>query len=408
MPNGKNEFANKSANGLDNINADYCTVLQDLEVFGDTLLHTDLTVEGATTLSGGVTGAVTSVGISVPPILQVANTPITSAGTIAITTTDATTGSGGIVLQNAPTITGVPLLSTANATTLGITQATGNTLNVQSTGTSISPGTGAATIAGGVGIGDNLFVQNGISGSVLTSTETTTAPLIVTSTAQVANLYSSRAALADTVTTNANLPGPITSVGNATAVASQTGTGSTFVMNTNPTISNLTLSGLTSSQPVFTNGTNGLVSNTTTGTGDVVMSSDPSITNASLTTTILGTPQSGDLSNCSGTASNLTAGNVTNSSTDFAGTPFTTGGVVTAFDTNTITSTTAGTAGQILVSNGTGVAPTFQYSGAALPDFGNYSINSTVVFTTSPANATLGDNYKSTTTFSFYLSTDPG
>lgn len=41
---------------------------------------------------------------------------------------------------------------------------------------------------------------------------------------------------AATVTTNANLTGPITSVGNATSVASQTGTGSTFVMNTSPTL----------------------------------------------------------------------------------------------------------------------------------------------------------------------------
>jgi len=41
---------------------------------------------------------------------------------------------------------------------------------------------------------------------------------------------------AGNVTTNANLTGPITSVGNATSVASQTGTGSTFVMNTSPTL----------------------------------------------------------------------------------------------------------------------------------------------------------------------------
>ena len=39
---------------------------------------------------------------------------------------------------------------------------------------------------------------------------------------------------ATTVVTNANLTGPITSVGNATSIASQTGTGTTFVMNTNP------------------------------------------------------------------------------------------------------------------------------------------------------------------------------
>ena len=41
----------------------------------------------------------------------------------------------------------------------------------------------------------------------------------------------------DTVTVApSNLTGPITSVGSATAVASQTGTGSTFVMNTSPTL----------------------------------------------------------------------------------------------------------------------------------------------------------------------------
>jgi len=39
-----------------------------------------------------------------------------------------------------------------------------------------------------------------------------------------------------TATTNANLTGPITSVGNATSIASQTGTGTTFVMSTSPTL----------------------------------------------------------------------------------------------------------------------------------------------------------------------------
>ena len=41
---------------------------------------------------------------------------------------------------------------------------------------------------------------------------------------------------AATVTTNANLTGPITSVGNATSIASQTGTGSKFVVDTTPTL----------------------------------------------------------------------------------------------------------------------------------------------------------------------------
>jgi hypothetical protein len=41
---------------------------------------------------------------------------------------------------------------------------------------------------------------------------------------------------AATVTTNANLTGPITSTGNATAIASQTGTGTKFVVDTSPTL----------------------------------------------------------------------------------------------------------------------------------------------------------------------------
>lgn len=41
-----------------------------------------------------------------------------------------------------------------------------------------------------------------------------------------------------TVVTNANLTGPITSSGNATSIASQTGTGTTFVMSVSPTLSN--------------------------------------------------------------------------------------------------------------------------------------------------------------------------
>lgn len=44
------------------------------------------------------------------------------------------------------------------------------------------------------------------------------------------------AATVTSVTTNANLTGPITSTGNATAIASKTGTGSTFVMQTSPTL----------------------------------------------------------------------------------------------------------------------------------------------------------------------------
>ena len=48
---------------------------------------------------------------------------------------------------------------------------------------------------------------------------------------------------AATVTTNANLTGPITSTGNATAIASQTGTGTTFVVSDTPTLTTPVLAG---------------------------------------------------------------------------------------------------------------------------------------------------------------------
>ena len=78
---------------------------------------------------------------------------------------------------------------------------------------------------------------------------------------------------AGNVTTNANLTGPITSVGNATSVASQTGTGSTFVMNTSPT----------------------------------------------LVTPLLGTPASGVLTNCTGLPQASVVGLTTADSPQFAG-----------------------------------------------------------------------------------------
>jgi len=59
---------------------------------------------------------------------------------------------------------------------------------------------------------------------------------------------------AGNVTTNADLTGPITSTGNATAIASQTGTGSTFVMNTAPTIASPVFSGTQTQSGTFVGG----------------------------------------------------------------------------------------------------------------------------------------------------------
>ena len=104
----------------------------------------------------------------------------------------------------------------------------------------------------------SVVTANGVSGSVATATTTpaitlTLGAITPTSVASVGAVTGSNLSgtntgdqtnitgNAATVTTNANLTGPITSTGNATAIASQTGTGSKFVVDTEPTLINPTL-----------------------------------------------------------------------------------------------------------------------------------------------------------------------
>lgn len=87
-----------------------------------------------------------------------------------------------------------------------------------------TPGTGIATALGiNVGSAGAPILFNGAGGTPSSMVGT--------------NITGTAAGLtAGAVTTNANLTGPITSVGNATSIASQTGTGTKFVMDTSPTL----------------------------------------------------------------------------------------------------------------------------------------------------------------------------
>jgi uncharacterized protein (TIGR02145 family) len=121
------------------------------------------------------------------------------------------TGNAGTAtkLATARNINGVAFDGSADITIAAAVDAgtlTGTTLKSTVTGSSLTS----------VGTLGNLTVTNPIAGSVTGNAATATT--------------------ATTVTTNANLTGPITSVGNATAIASKTGTGSTFVMSTSPTL----------------------------------------------------------------------------------------------------------------------------------------------------------------------------
>jgi hypothetical protein len=196
--------------------------------------------------------------------------------TSGVLSATATTGTGSVVLATAPTLA-TPVLGVATATTINkvtvtapatastLTIADGATLTASATATISGTHTGSSsgtntgdqtiTLTGGVtGSGTGSFATTVVTNANLTgdvtsvgnATTLTNAPVI----AKVLTGYVSGAgtvAATDSIlqaiqklngndATNANLTGPITSTGNATAIASQTGTGTTFVMNTSPTL----------------------------------------------------------------------------------------------------------------------------------------------------------------------------
>lgn len=408
MPNGKEIFANKSSNGLDNVNADYVDVLHDLTVHGNTVLSgtsitgpitaTTINVVNLTATDAEVTHNLTTDGDQ----LIKGNLTVwgSTTDTGAVNVTDSINGylNGEQVHNTNPGNAAAAAFKAYNDTNdqafFGITSS-GNT-GVHGTKRTFleGPGIDISTTGGSsktVRITTNDVNRVEVGDTEITSHVPITIPADPTTNTQVANKNYVDAAVAG-LGAISSLTGDVTATGPGAAAATLQKIQGTTVTLTTP-----------STDQILTYNGTAFINQSTNGSGNVVRT-----TSAILTTPNLGTPSAVVLTNASGTAPSLTAGNVTNSSVDFAGTPFTTGGVVTASDSNTITSTNAGTAGQILVSNGAGVAPTFQFAGAALPDFGNFSTDTAVTFTVSPANATSGANYQATTTFSFYLSTAPG
>uniref|UniRef100_A0A6M3KXB5 Lectin/glucanase superfamily protein n=1 Tax=viral metagenome TaxID=1070528 RepID=A0A6M3KXB5_9ZZZZ len=93
-------------------------------------------------------------------------------------------------------------------------------------------------VGGGAGTNPVWTTVTGTGAPVRATSPTLVTPLLGTPTSGVVTNLTGTASgvTAGNVTTNANLTGPITSVGNATSIASQTGTGSTFVVSASPTL----------------------------------------------------------------------------------------------------------------------------------------------------------------------------
>ena len=268
------------------------------------------------------TGVATSViAIGGPDFAVTATTnasltgPITSVGNATSIASQTGTGSK-FVVDTSPTLV-TPTIGAATATTVNkitlTAPATGSTLTIQegftltangnatvsgtNTGDDATNSKYSSLVSNATHTGDatgataltvvaiNGVVMSGLATGIVKNTTSTGVPSIAIA-ADFPTLNQSTTGNAATVTTNASLTGPITSVGNATSIASQTGTGSKFVVDTSPTlvtpdIGVATGTSLVLSGDLTVNGTTTTISSTTIEVGDknIVLAS-ASITDA--------------------------------------------------------------------------------------------------------------------------------
>ncbi len=284
----------------------------------------------ASNVSGTNTGDVTLTSAGSSP-----NAAGASLSGQALTLQPADASNPGLVSTGTQTFAGRKNFAGGIGTTLAISSA----LITDGSGVMAASGTSSTELSYVTGVTSAIQTQlnskqtSGNYITALTGGVTASGPGSVNATVVTnANLTGMVTSVgnATTVVTNANLTGPIASSGNATSITSQTGTGTTFVMQGSPTLTtpNLgtpttligtnisgTAASLTAGNVTTNANLTGVItsignatsiaSQTGTGTKFVVD------TSPTLVTPLLGTPTSGVLTNCTGTASGLTAGNAT-------------------------------------------------------------------------------------------------
>lgn len=331
--------------------------------FNASSVPANVTIGSGLALAGNVlsatnSGSVTSVGLSMPTGFSVANSPVTSTGTLAVSTT-----LNGILYGDGA--------NTIAAVTIG-------------SGLSFAAGTLSATGAGGTVTSVSVVTANGVSGSVATATTT---PAITLTLGAITPTTVNGLTISTTTGTLTITNGKIFSVSNTLTLAGTDGstlnvgaggtlgtaaftaasayevpltfsTGLTRSVNTitvNTSQNIATLSNLTSNGVVTTSGGVGTLSVTaTTGSGSVVLATSPT-----LVTPALGTPSAIVLTNATGLPIGGLAGLGTGVATALGNTTNASGGIVTfSGNIGAATGTSLTTSGDITSSagslNGTG------------------------------------------------------
>lgn len=219
------------------------TVNSNVGTFGSATQSTQITVNGK--------GLITAIAnITITPAVG----SITGLGTNVATALGVNVGSAGAFITfngNAGTpsaLVGTNISGTAANLTAGTVTTNANlTGDVTSVGNATTIGTAKVTLAMMANMATSSLIYRKTAGTGvpevntlatlktdLLLTGTNSGDQTITLTGGVTG--SGTGSFAATVVTNANLTGPITSVGNATSIASQTGTGTKFVMDTAPTI----------------------------------------------------------------------------------------------------------------------------------------------------------------------------
>jgi len=289
--------------GSTNLNGITDWAIGDWAIFNGTVwqkIDQTNTVTSVNGQTGAVSvGTVTSVAMTVPTGLSISGTPITTSGTLALTLA-----------------AGYSIPTTANQTNW--TTAYTQTQQWNGGSTNLVSATGRTSL-GGTTVGQSMFT--------LTNPSAITFPRFnADNTVSALDAASFRTAIgAGTSSTT----GTVTSVGGTGTVNGITLTGtvtSTGNLTLGGTLSGVSLTTQVSGTLPVLNGGTGVT--TSTGTGNVVLSTSPT-----LTTPILGTPASGTLTNCTGyTYANLS-------------------GTVPTWNQNT-TGTAANVTGIVAVANG--------------------------------------------------------